>query len=359
MNFASKIVFVICLLFAQIANAQDVHFSQWSAAPIYTNPANAGVFDGVQRVILNYRNQWPSIGAPYKTIAFAYDMPVYFGNKYSKKTNSYLGLGITGLHDKAGDAALTNNQLGVTLSSVVRLSKKYTLSVGLQGMVLHRAINLNEVFNQSQYAGAGGFNDNILSNEVYNGNKVNMDISAGVYLESSPSRRTQSRTNKLTWNIGLAAFHITRPSQNLLLNSADPLHIKLVAQGKMRMDMMNGKYSFMPQAFVMRQGPNMEINTGGMYRMRVKDGSRITIFYTEQAISFGLHYRFKDALIPSFIYEVNNWAIGVSYDVNVSSFTLASNARGGFELSMKYCNLRGGELYRRRANPNNLRNPRF
>jgi type IX secretion system PorP/SprF family membrane protein len=339
--------------------AQDAHFSQWGAAPIHTNPANTGVFDGFQRAIINYRNQWPSIGAPYKTMAFALDMPVYFGNKYSKRDNAYLGVGLTGLTDKAGDAVLSNNQLALSLSSIVRLSKKYTLSVGLQAAVLHRSINLDKVYNESQFSGAGGFNDNIISSELPAGSNVVMDLGAGVYLESSPGRRTQSLTNKLTWNIGAAAYHITRPSQSILANSIDPLHIKFVGQAKMRLDMDRGRYSLMPQAFFVMQGPNMEINAGAMYRMRVKDGTRITIFYTEQAISFGLHYRFKDAIIPSMIYEINNWAIGFSYDVNVSAYTPASNANGGFELSLKYCNFKGGELYRRRANPNNLRNPRF
>ena len=45
--------------------AQDLHFSQFYAAPLYLNPAFAGTAGG-PRFILNYRNQWPGINNAFK-----------------------------------------------------------------------------------------------------------------------------------------------------------------------------------------------------------------------------------------------------------------------------------------------------
>ena len=47
--------------------AQDVHFSQFYAAPLLVNPAQTGNFSGTARVGANYRDQWGSITVPYRT----------------------------------------------------------------------------------------------------------------------------------------------------------------------------------------------------------------------------------------------------------------------------------------------------
>ncbi len=53
------------LSIGQLLYAQDAHFSQYYANPLYLNPAFAGS-DICPRVTLNYRNQKPVIGV-YQT----------------------------------------------------------------------------------------------------------------------------------------------------------------------------------------------------------------------------------------------------------------------------------------------------
>ena len=53
--------------------AQDIHFSQFWMSPLIQNPANAGGEEDI-RAILNYRDQWKSIGTPYKTFNASFDM---------------------------------------------------------------------------------------------------------------------------------------------------------------------------------------------------------------------------------------------------------------------------------------------
>src|SRR3990167_7220406 len=78
-------------------SAQDIHFTMYDAMPITTNPATAGVFNGDVRGVINYRNQWASIGNPYKTYSVMLDGGI-FKNKWK---NGYLGLGLNIFKDVA------------------------------------------------------------------------------------------------------------------------------------------------------------------------------------------------------------------------------------------------------------------
>ena len=72
------LLFVVCAAFS---DAQDVHFSQYYAAPLTLNPALTGLVNGVFRASFNYRNQWfniPTLNtiAPYQTYQASFDMPL-------------------------------------------------------------------------------------------------------------------------------------------------------------------------------------------------------------------------------------------------------------------------------------------
>ena len=75
-----------------------------------------------------------------------------------------------------------------------------------------------------------------------------------------------------------------------------------------------------------------------MVRYRIKEGSKYTGFIKESAISFGGYYRAGDALIPAFMLEIANFAVGISYDINVSGLKVATGSKGGIEISLRYLN---------------------
>jgi hypothetical protein len=56
------------------------------------------------------------------------------------------------------------------------------------------------------------------------------------------------------------------------------------------------------------------------------------------SISFGAVYRWADAVAPVIRLDMKRFAVGLSYDVNVSQLTKASGARGGFEFTLAYKN---------------------
>jgi len=75
-----------------------------------------------------------------------------------------------------------------------------------------------------------------------------------------------------------------------------------------------------------------------MIRYLLRPQSKYTGFIKETAILFGGHYRTGDAFIPSVMIEMANYAIGISYDVNISSLKTVSSGKGGVEIVLRYIN---------------------
>lgn len=68
------IIIILCFLLGRLNGvAQDLHFSQFTMTPLQLDPSITGKFGGDQRVILNYRDQWRSVAAPFKTYGFSFD----------------------------------------------------------------------------------------------------------------------------------------------------------------------------------------------------------------------------------------------------------------------------------------------
>jgi hypothetical protein len=70
----------------------------------------------------------------------------------------------------------------------------------------------------------------------------------------------------------------------------------------------------------------------------MKEAAKYTGFIRELAWSIGLHYRVTDALIPSLFVEIHDFALGFSYDVNLSSLSNSSKYNGGMEVSLRWIN---------------------
>jgi hypothetical protein len=73
------------------------------------------------------------------------------------------------------------------------------------------------------------------------------------------------------------------------------------------------------------------------------------------SFTIGVLYRWDDAIIPVAQMELSKFIIGVSYDVNVSKLVVASQYRGGFELTLSYRDF----LNSRKREQRQTRCPRF
>ena len=120
---------ILSLALTQV-KAQDIHFSQFFAAPMFINPAKTGFFDGNYRMTAIYRNQWRSVTVPYQTISGTLDFSIPTG--FNKK--DMFGIGMISYSDRAGDSHFTTNYFEGSIAynkALDRWGKSY-LGFGMQ-----------------------------------------------------------------------------------------------------------------------------------------------------------------------------------------------------------------------------------
>lgn len=322
--------------------AQDIHFSQFNETPQLLNPATTGVYNGYMRGIVNYKNQWTSMGNAFNTMAASFDVPLFDYNE----RKAHLGLGFNFFNDKAGDAAFGMTQVNLCVAGVIPVSRGSKLSMGVSvGGAQHKA-NLGALSWGNQYNG-DRFDPLVNSGEAAPINSfMYADIGAGIFYEYFSGRATLDRNEQKRFGIGAAYFHINRPTQKYF-SVSEKLYSKLVVNINGFFDKSGTPVSFLPSAIFFLQGPNMEVVAGGAIRYRLRDGTKITGFISEVGIALGVHYRVGDAIIPSLSVEMMNLHLGVSYDLNVSSYKSASYMKGGFEISLKYW-IQKGALFKQK-----------
>ncbi|MFT7379707.1 MAG: type IX secretion system PorP/SprF family membrane protein, partial [Bacteroidia bacterium] len=125
-NIKTAILFIFGIFVSSQVLAQDPEFTQFYAAPIYTNPAMAGTgtCNGGGRVVLNYRNQWPSLPGTFITSSASYDQ--HFDNIGG-------GVSLLLLDDRAGEGLLRSQTVSAGYAFQLRPSKRSTLRFGIEG----------------------------------------------------------------------------------------------------------------------------------------------------------------------------------------------------------------------------------
>ena len=124
---------------SSVFGQQDVHFSQFFSSPLTLNPANAGIFDGDLRAIVNYRNQWSSISKSYATSAASLDFPIL-----REMGGGMFGLGVNFSKDGSGDSKLSTTNFALSVAYHLDISggqNNHYLSLGFQAGAIQRSIN--------------------------------------------------------------------------------------------------------------------------------------------------------------------------------------------------------------------------
>lgn len=132
-----KVILIMALIATGLSGVaqQEAHFSQYMFTPLFLNPATAGLGNKVQFTAL-HRSQWLGYqssfgggGAPSTQLVSA-SIPVYVLKG---------GMGATIVRDQLGP--LTNFQVLGSYAWHYRVSKKATLSAGLEGGVYSQTID--------------------------------------------------------------------------------------------------------------------------------------------------------------------------------------------------------------------------
>lgn len=329
---------VLCLLGVRSSYAQDIHFTQTTMCPLVLNPALTGT-EGDQRAFLNYKNQWRGLsanGSAFNTAFFSVD------GAFMKKRweRAHVGVGITGFKDVAGDLKMGTTQINLSLAGVVHLNANHTLSGGLQGGYVQKSISTAAMQWENQYnSGTGTYDPTILSNDVSILPPTNYgDFSLGLAWGYVSEASSLGSNDVVKANFGFSAQNVNTPKQSFTDFTNDQLYAKYVFHGNAFFGVRQSDLSIVPSMSYFLQGASSQLNIGTLIRVNVKEKSKYTGVYKGTAVSFGAHYRLKDAIAPMVLLEHSNYSFGISYDVNVSGLTAATRGKGGIEISLKYVN---------------------
>jgi type IX secretion system PorP/SprF family membrane protein len=321
-----KIVYIFVLLaVCSSAFSQDTQFSQFYAAPMYHNPAFTGS-GYAPRLVLNYRNQWPSLAANYTTSAISVD-------HYLDRLNS--GIGIMVVNDEQGFGRLKNTEISGFYSYQLNIVDDHFLRMGVQGTYSNRSFDTAGLTFPDQFDN-GGFTGNPSSDPLYNfsGGANFADFSTGV-LYYNPK-----------FYLGASMHHIAQPDLTFTSNAAigqisDVLPRKIMVNGGLNiplgeLGLSNSgglrEFTVYPAFLYKQQGKFSQLDLGA--------------FITYSPMTLGLWYRGiplkkngtnspnNDAIVALAGFRFDSFSFGYSYDITISG--LGSTTGGSHEISIAY-----------------------
>lgn len=316
-----RLMWIILLLFPAFSGVRaqgDPQMTQYWALPAFYNPANAGQIDYI-RIRGGARLQWIGIERAPKSFLGTADMPV----KLTKK--SRLGVGVNVLQESLG---LFSNLLIGAQAAYRFQALKGTFSVGIQ-----------PAYYNSQFRGSDVYvpegddyhqpSDEAIPTADLTGNAF--DLSLGV-----------SYTHRY-FSVGISALHLLEPTVELNRDNASetetaqyvttlPRQLYFVADGNI--PLRNSLFSLQPSMLLRTDLASFS--------------AELTMRATyNRFLSFGVGYRYKDAISAMISAEFKNFFLGYSYDYPLSAIARASS--GSHEIVAGYIiKLNFGEKNRNR-----------
>ncbi len=302
----------------------DIHFSQFYETSILRNPAMTGVFGDDFKVGLYYRNQWSSITNPYRTTLLSAES--HFS--VSRTSDDFVSFGVLGYSDKAGsvDQRITTFYPAINYNKSINPNHNTYLSVGFTGGYVQYSFDPTKSTFNNQYLN-GKYNAANPTLENIPSAKMDLwDLGVGLNLNTSTGE-----DNTTTYIIGFSGYHFTKPTLSYYSREGVTQNIRWNVNGAINR-VFSDQITMQVHANVAMQGAYKEIMGGFMvnYTKALPDVS------TTFVLSGGAFYRYGDAVIPVVKIKYNSMAIGISYDVNVSTLKEASNLQGGYEMTLFY-----------------------
>jgi type IX secretion system PorP/SprF family membrane protein len=330
-----KISMYIVLLFltTEITFSQDNTFSNMSASALYLNPALTGVINRDVRVGLIYRSQGSAINnsKPYTTIGAQGDLAFY----YNKDKSDFLGFGVNGYRHEEGIAGLKQTNINLSVSYTKGLSSTLSdfLSVGLQGGLSQRAIDYTGLTWDSQWNGQV-FQSNV-GGEYYDTRNIDFyDFAGGVLFNKKIS-------SIIKFNLGAAVNHALSPKISLnstpksLDGKSDVLHRKYTIHGTGEIYTSRNATTLLVPSFIYQwQQTQKNVMLGLDLKFIKGNDSKFTDYIKQSSVSFGLAYRWSDAIIPRVKIDYKEFSFYLAYEATVSKLSTANKSFGSYEFAI-------------------------
>ena len=207
-----KVLVLAVIVFAGLGievRAQDVHFSQYFANPIYLNPAYAGSVV-CPRITLNFRNQWPSLSGEYTSYSASYD-------QHFPKISGGIGVLFLGDYAATGGQIVTN-AISLIYSYKADLTRKVAMRLAVQATYQQKRLDFNKLTFQDMIDPKYGF---VYATQEYfpRWTKGIADFSAGIVVYSDH------------YYGGIAVNHFTQPHESFFDNTGKETRLPMKITG--------------------------------------------------------------------------------------------------------------------------------
>lgn len=316
----------LCLMLNNVS-AQDPSFSQFFASPLTLNPALTGEFNGNLRVAGNYRNQWPTVNKAYITSTISVDLPIL---QNSLREGDRWGIGFMGMTDKTANGILNSNYFSFSTAYHKAIDENgwHQIGVGFSGTYANKILDGPRLH----------FVDGLQLDGTWLPSAtepVNLQVTTSSYFDMNAGVLYNGSFNgSNAVYFGVSMYHINEPKESFLgaYNITVPPRYTVHAGGYFPSSgsgttwYVSGLYNKQSTGSELVLGGALEVNAG-------TDDNKPVNFY------IGCWTRLNnvsDAAIPYVGLDYGSFNLGMTYDVNVSAFKVASQAQGGFEISLIY-----------------------
>jgi type IX secretion system PorP/SprF family membrane protein len=300
-------------------NGQDFTFSQFQEMPLLRNPAIAGLFSGDIRIQSAYRSQWLSVTTPYKTMAISAETKIP-----AKYQDDFFTASLLVTNDVAGDSRLSRLQILPSINFLKSINDNNGyIALGFIGGLVQSQFDPTKLTFDDQFQN-GSFNPLNPTSQTFSKTSI-------TYFDASVGMSYSDRIGENTkFYLGGAYFHANKPKVSFL---DDKVLLKPRSVINAGLSIETSEYdNFYIFGDYISQAGNRQGLMGLMY-------SHIIGEYMEDdnvSLSLGAFYRWGDAVIPAIKLNMYKVSLGISYDMNVSKLSRASQLRGGYEFTASY-----------------------
>jgi type IX secretion system PorP/SprF family membrane protein len=255
-----------------------------------------------------------------------------------RKGASHFGVGLVATGDQAGDGRLRTTEVGVQSAFHQQLSRggKSMLSAGFAASVGSKSVDADRLIFNNQWTETG-FDPTLPNGESFSGLREGyLDLSAGLGFFA--------RTSLHNYVFLDASLHHLNQPRISFLDARQALGLRPVLAAGGRFS-LRGTTAVLPRVQFSSEQNARQLIAGANFSWGLDytwDGNQLI---------GGLWYRYGDAVIVNVGTRLNDLQLMLSYDLNASGLTPASNGYGAVEFSLVYV---GRKKDRKLECPNNF-----
>lgn len=319
------VVLVLCFRGINVV-AQDPTFSQFYTSGLYLNPAIIAL-EETSTISLHSRTQWKSVGTNFQTDQASLMFPL---PKKDLLKGFWGGFGLSLFQDKTLNNTLSTSGFTATMSSNIQISKKSQFTLGVQGGVMQKKVQLDQFKWTSQYDPFIGYDATIDPGVSELTDRTFLpDLNAGILYFYNYNE--DFNDSKMDAYAGVSVYHLTQPDEAVATDASSklPMNIKFHAGADIK---MSRKMNFNPNVLATTQASNSQVNVGAYVSYMF---APLVERWNPAYVVLGGWYRLGDAYIVSAGIGGSYYSLAFSYDMNSSSLRSIGTNVNAYEVSLK------------------------